>query len=138
MRISAQSLGALTPYMVSAAIAIPASAVGIPSNVTVVSTENTPKTFASLELGRNRATPGEANDFRVYRWDLSRPELAPYSFVHVASEGYFETYEPFIASEGWRDVSALEGPFQIEEESRPSAFFDEYDLSTIALYGRQD
>jgi hypothetical protein len=137
MRISAQSLGALAPYVVSAAIAIPANAAAIPANATVVSAETMPGALVSVELGHQQRTQAETSDFRVYRWDLSRPELAPYSFVHIADEESFETYEPFIASEGWRDVSVLEGPFQIEEESRPSAFFDEYDLSTIALYGRQ-
>lgn len=138
MRISAQSLGPLAPYVVSAAIAIPMGATAIPPSATAAaSAETPPEALVIVDMGYQHEARVETNDFRAYSWDLSRPELTPYSFVHIANEDAFETYEPFIASEGWRDVSAVELPFQIEEEARPSAFFDEYDLSTIALYGRQ-
>lgn len=133
MRITAQSLGRLAPYVVTAAIAIP------PMGVTARgSAEVRPEALIFIDTGYHAQAPqSEAGDLRAYSWDVNRPELTPYSFVHIAYEDAFETYEPFIASEGWRDVSVLEGPFQVEEEARPSAFFDEYDLSTIALYRRQ-
>jgi hypothetical protein len=131
MRVSAQSLGLLAPYVVSAAIAIH------PMGATArTSPESPPDAFIFIDTAYQQQ-PAEASDFRAYSWDLRRPELTPYSFVHIEHEDAFGTYEPFIASEGWRDVSVLEGPFQIEEEGRPAAFFDEYDLSAIALYREQ-
>jgi hypothetical protein len=138
MKISAQSLGSLAPYMVSAAIAIPMGATAIPASATAaLGSETPPEALVIVEMGYHPAAQVETTDFRAYSWDVKRPELTPYSFVHIATEDAFGTYEPFIASEGWRDVSALEGPFRFEEEARPRAFFDEYDLSTIALYRRQ-
>jgi hypothetical protein len=132
MRISAQSLGRLAPYVVSAAIAIP------PIGVTVGAGAETPdQTFIFAETPYYEDAQVEARNLMAYSWDLARPELAPYSFVHIAHEDVFETHEPFIATEGWRDVSVLEGPFQVDEEARPRAFFDEYDLSAIALYRQQ-
>ena|ERR1022692_2024757 len=138
MRISAQSLGALAPYVVSAAIAVPMGVTAIPASATAAaSTHIPPEALVIVDTGYQYVAQIESGNLGAYSWDVRRPELTPYSFVHIANEDAFETYEPFIASEGWRDVSIVEGSFQIEEEPRPGAFFDEYDLSTIALYGRQ-
>jgi hypothetical protein len=132
MKISAQSLGSLAPYVVSAAIVLP------PTGATArASAETPPEALIFVDVAYRQGPQSDNSSLKAYSWDLRRPELTPYSFVHIAHEVAFETYEPFIASEGWRDVSVLEGPFQVEEEARPTAFFDEYDLSTIALYGRQ-
>lgn len=129
MKISAQSLGMLAPYVVSAAIAIP------PIGATArTSSESPPDALIFVDVAYQQQLTAKVSDFRAYSWDISRPELTPYSFVHIEHEDSYGTYEPFIASEGLREVSVLEGPFQIEEEGRPSAFLDEYDLSAIALY----
>lgn len=129
MKISAQSLGKLAPYVVSAAIAIP------PIGATArPSSESPPDALIFVDTAYQQHLSAKASDFRAYSWDISRPEMSPYSFVHIEVEGAYGTYEPFIAPEGLREVSVLEGPFQIEEEERPSAFLDEYDLSAIALY----
>jgi hypothetical protein len=47
-------------------------------------------------------------------------------------EDDYETYEPFVASEGWREIQAPKGPFLVEEEPRTPAFLDEYDQAAIS------
>lgn len=131
-----QPFGLLAPYIITAAVVFPHTGV-----TARVSGENTAEALVFVDIVHHQTAlstvKSNPSDLKAYSWDLSRPELTPYSFVHIAHEDAFETYEPFIASEGWREVSVLEGSFQIEEEARPSAFFDEYDLSAIALYGRK-
>lgn len=131
-----QPFGLLAPYIITAAVVFPHSGA-----TARVGEDNPAKTFMFVDIAHSQiassTSQSDASDLKAYSWDLTRPELTPYSFVHIAHEDAFETYAPFIATEGWREVSVLEGSFEIEEEARPSAFFDEYDLSAIALYRRQ-
>src|SRR5437667_321191 len=125
--ISAQSIGAVAPYLVSATLMIPLMT---PTANTTMATGAEACVFMDV-VQLNRALG--ADDLTNYSWDLTHPELAPDTFVRVARREAYETYEPFIASEGWREMPTPRGPFVVDEEP-PRAFFDDYDLSAIALY----
>lgn len=129
--VSAHSLGAVAPYIASAALMIP-----LP--VSTVNTTAFPGAEARIyidvaQLNRTLATDDLAN----YNWDLAQPQLSPDTLVGSGRRERYETYEPFIASEGWREVPAPKGPFLVEEEPPHRAFFDDYDLSAIALYEQE-
>ena len=131
MDVSSQSLGAVAPYVVSAVLLLP------PLPATVRATSGTvAEACIFVDVG-SQVKPESGRAPAIYTWDLERPELAPSSFVKLTDVVTFETYEPFTASEGWREIHAPKGPFVVEEDPRPAAFFDEYDLSMIGLYGQQ-
>ncbi|HUZ34818.1 MAG TPA: hypothetical protein VMV17_00655 [Streptosporangiaceae bacterium] len=89
-----------------------------------------------MDVAQLHRVPG-THELTKYTWDLTRPERAPDTFVDIAHHEVYETYEPFIASEGWREIPAPKGPFLVEEEPPQRAFFDDYDLSAIALYEQE-
>jgi hypothetical protein len=89
-----------------------------------------------MDAGQLSLASGNDN-LANYIWDLTQPQLTPDTLVSVARREAYETYEPFIASEGWREIPAPKGPFLVEEEPPQRAFFDDYDLSAIALYEQE-
>jgi hypothetical protein len=89
-----------------------------------------------MDIGQLNQVPSK-DDLTNYTWNLAQPQLSPDAFVSVARREVYETYEPFIASEGWHEIPAPKGPFLVEEEPTQRAFFDDYDLSAIALYEQE-
>ena len=131
MKGSVQSpLSTIGPYIVGAALLLPPTASTIPT-VNLLN-DGAAKAYVFVDVQQKPTTSRDV--FSTYSWDLAQPELAPLTLVHVQLEDLLETYEPFVASEGWRAEAVLEGPFVVEDEDRPSAFLDEYDLSAINLY----
>jgi hypothetical protein len=127
--IYSHSLGSVAPYVAAGFLMLP------PAAYTARSTyPSAPEACIFVDVSQRYQVPLEA-DLTNYSWDLARPELSPWSLVGVVQEYSYEAYEPFIASEGWREISALEGPVMVREEPRSIAFIDEYDQSAIGLYG---
>jgi hypothetical protein len=136
--ISAQSLGPVTPYIASlAAIALPFAAPPTASTIPVPYATSLFADAAQLYLVRTglpAAAPSTTDELALYIWDRTFPELVPDTFVIPVHDDIYQSYEPFIASEGWREIQASTGPFVVEEDEVPRAYFDQYDLSAIALY----
>jgi hypothetical protein len=129
--VSAHSLGAVAPYIISAGLLIPIT--GSTANTTTLPEAGAGIYMNIAQLNR----PPASESLTSYVWDLTRPQLSPDALVGTARQEWSETYEPFIASEGWREQSAPKGPFLVEEEPPQRAFFDDYDLSAIALYEQE-
>jgi hypothetical protein len=131
LKISSQSLGAVAPYVVSAVLLLP------PVTATARAADEAHAEARIFVDISEQIKPQSRTTSSIYTWELDRPELAPSLLVKMSDDATFEEYEPFIASDGWRDVRDARGPFVVEEDQKPVAFFDEYDLSAIALYGQQ-
>jgi hypothetical protein len=129
--VSSQSLGAVAPYLISAVLLLP------PVTATARATGGATVEACTYVDVSQRIMPQSGAYASTYTWELDRPELTPSSLVRIAAEVLFKGYEPFTAAEGWREVRDAQGPFVVEEDPKPAAFFDEYDLSTIALYRQQ-
>lgn len=129
--IYSQSMGTVAPYIAAGFLMLP------PMAYTARSTDiSVAEACVFVDISQRYQSPLAA-DLTNYSWDIRRPELAPRSLVGVVQEYGYETYEPFVASEGWREISALKGPILVREEPRPVAFLDEYDQAAIGLYGPQ-
>jgi hypothetical protein len=131
LNVSSQSLGAVAPYVVSAVLLLPPASATVRASAGAVT-----EARVFVDVGQ-QIRPQSSVAPSIYTWDLDRPELAPSSLVKLTDVVVFEEYEPFTASEGWREVRDAKGPFVVEEDPKPAAFFDEYDLSAIALHGQQ-
>lgn len=94
-------------------------------------------TFFRSSPVRTSSSSDFVENLALYTMDRSFPELIPDMLVNILPEDSYQPYEPFIASEAWREVPAPSGPFVVEYEDAPAAHFDAYDLSTIALYEQE-
>jgi hypothetical protein len=125
-RISAPSLGVVTPYLVLGSLVFFPGAQG-------VTRSTTPEPVLYVRAAPIYTTAGFdplGADFKI---ELGRPDLIPNVIVSPAPS-YPDSYEPFIISEGWREEASLKGPFLVEEDAPPIVEFDDYDRATIGLY----
>lgn len=126
-RISGRAFGAVAPYVLSISGLMPSSLAPYPLPPSFLKEPQ-----AAIHSGqREPEFPGVRNKYDL---DLSRPDLAPLAIVTLSPEDVADTYESFVAAEGWREEFVLEGPFMVESEKAPTAFFDSRDLSVIGLY----
>jgi hypothetical protein len=147
--VSAQSLGPIAPYVASVAVAaaIPFTAFPVTA-ATIPVIENNTRLFADVaQYDLARLTSSHfaqvaslqvaTSELARYTWDRTFPELVPDALVISNDSEIYEAYKPFIASEGWREIPAPTGPFMVEYEEIPPAYFDAHDLSTIELYEQE-
>jgi hypothetical protein len=148
--VPARPLGPVAPYIASVAaaaipfMASPGTAATIPSigadtrlYADVAQYDVSP--FSFLGYTSYHSASYSADKLARYTWDRSFPELVPDALVIPTDSDIFQsqTYEPFIASEGWREIPAPAGPFMVESEEAPPVHFDAYDIATIALYEQE-
>jgi hypothetical protein len=147
--VSAQSLGPIAPYVATVAIAaaIPFTAHAATA-ATIPATEANTRLFAdvaqydlagltSSHFAQVGSLQGATSGLARYTWDRAFPELVPDALVISNDSEIYQGYEPFIASEGWREIPAPTGPFMVEFDEMPPAYFDAHDLSTIELYEQE-
>jgi hypothetical protein len=128
VRISTQSLGAVTPYVIVGSLVLS------PAPQTGATRPSIAETAFRVPVERVYIQSETTADQVDYNLDLDRPDLIPLVIVLPAPSYELDYYEPFIISEGWREEASIEGSFLVEEDLPPVVIFDDYDRATIDLH----